>query len=138
MYNFNYPQQQVVPQQVQAPRIYTLEVIDKVEDLNYRSAPTNGNPAYYMLANDNKIYQVRWNGRTNEISAFNVFPCVEYQQAQQPQQQIQQQKQPEDRLSKVENTVNNLALQMADLMQKLGGNNEPTSNGNVPTGSSNK
>lgn len=120
MYNFQIPNQMPAvpaPQQT-TPRIYSMEVINSPEELNYRSAPTNGNPAFFMLVNENKIFQMRWNGRTNEISAFNVFPCVEYQQNN------QQVKPAEDRISVMERTINDLSAQMSSLTKALGVNNE--------------
>lgn len=128
MYNFQMPNQQMPVMTPQAPRIFTLEVINSPEELNYRSAPTNGNPAFFMLANDNKIFQMKWNGRTNEISSFNVFPCVEYQQ----QSQQQPAKVSEgDRIDRMEKTISELATQVSTIVKALGANNESSTNGNT-------
>lgn len=122
----------VQPQQT-APRIYTLEVINSPEELNYRSAPTNGNPAFFMLANENKIFQMKWNGRTNEISVFNVFPCVEFQQSNQSQQQQNVKSVENDRIAVMEKTISDLSAQMSNLTKALGVNNESSTNGNTTT-----
>lgn len=128
MYNFQIPNQQMSVMTPQAPKIFTLEVINSPEELNYRSAPTNGNPAFFMLANDNKIFQMKWNGRTNEISSFNVFPCVEYQQ----QSQQQSAKVGEgDRIDRMEKTIGELATQVSSIVKALGANNESSTNGNT-------
>ena len=129
MYNFNMPQtMQAMPPMPQTPKIFTMEVINSVEELNYKSAPTNGNPAFFMLASDNKIFQMRWNGRTNEITSFNVYPCVEFQQNS---QQTQEKPTENDRFAAMEKTVNDLSIQVGNLIKALGANNEPSFNGNT-------
>ncbi len=128
MYNFQIPNQQMSVMTPQAPKIFTLEVINSPEELNYRSAPTNGNPAFFMLANDNKIFQMKWNGRTNEIFSFNVFPCVEYQQ--QSQQQTAKVSEG-DRIDRMEKTIGELATQVSSIVKALGANNESSTNGNT-------
>lgn len=127
--NFQVPNSQMPVMTPQAPKIFTLEVLKSVEELNYRSAPTNGNPAFFMLENENKIFQIKWNGRTNEISAFNVFPCVEYQQ-QNTQQQTEKPAE-NDRIDRLEKNISDITAQMSNLIKALGVNNESSTNGNT-------
>lgn len=127
--NFQVPNPQMPVMTQQAPKIFTLEVLRNIEELNYRSAPTNGNPAFFMLENENKIFQIKWNGRTNEISAFNVFPCVEYQQQNNPQQHAENTT--ENRIDRMEKNINELSAQMSNLIKALGVNNESSTNGNT-------
>lgn len=131
MYNFQLPNQQMPVVTPQAPKVYTLEVLNSPEELNYRSAPTNGNPAFFMLANDNKIFQMRWNGRTNEISSFNVFPCVEFQQQNNTQQPVKTDG--NDRIDRMDKAISALAAQMDNLTKALGVKNESSINGNTST-----